>query len=438
VNYSGSNVLKVHDWKDAKGRGRVCMTVSTLLASVATQLTTGMFLTGYLLLFDMDKVSIGIVTFIPYITSLLSIFSPILLERFEKRRYILIAMKVFYYLVNILGVTILPQVISDSKLRLWGFVAIIFISNSINYLAGSGWTAWHANFLPDNMRLRYFQVSSCIISAFTYFFSLLAAFLGDSVAGGPNEQAALTFIRVVGLIVGILDCLVWLIPREFPYLSTERVKLSAVFRLPVKNKKFMYIVALLTIHAFIYNILVAILYAWLLDDVKIGYSTISAWQATYFLFFLFFNKFYQKIIAKLSWYKSWALENILQGVHKALYVFLPLCPVPLFWILGILEHFISAFSQPIKSSLLYVALPEDDRTYYLSFQQIITNCATFLGMMFGTFIVAVIGERTLNVGGFFLSSTQVCAWIQAVLYFLFAFLCLKVSKSKLLQDDTVM
>jgi len=189
------NSTKVYDLKDARGKGRLCITVSTLIASVVSQLTTGLFMTGYLLLYDMDKVSIGIVSFIPYITSLLGIFSPILLERFAKRRWILISMKASYYLVNILGITILPRKVSDSGSRIIGFVIIVFLSNALNHLAGSGWTAWQANFLPENVRLKFFQVNTCIYSAFGNLTVFCVALLSDIVTGTEHELGLLTAIK---------------------------------------------------------------------------------------------------------------------------------------------------------------------------------------------------------------------------------------------------
>jgi len=428
TKWSNSSISKVYDLKDPRGKGRLCITMSTLLTVIVSQLTTGLFLTGYLLLYDMDKVSIGIVTFIPYITSLLSIFSPILLERFAKRRWILISMKASYYLINILGITILPKMISDSRSRVIGFVIIVFLSNALNNLAGSGWTAWQANFLPENIQLQFFQVSTCVYSAFGNLVVLFVAFLSDAVTGTEHELGLLTTIRLSALIVGIMECAVWLIPKEFPYLRTERIKFSSIFRIPLKNKKFRYILILLVIHTFGCSVPTATQTAWLLDDIKIGYSTITAWGATYFLFYVFFSKMNTKIISKLYWYKSWALENLMHGLNRTIFAFLPLAPLPMYWILGLIEHHWSAFGDPIKQSLLYVSLPEEDRTCYLSFYQIVINCSTLFGMMLGTFLAGVMGDNTINVFSVPFTSTQVCIWIQAGIHFFMVFACLKASK----------
>jgi len=118
----------------------------------------------------------------------------------------------------------------------------------------------------------------------------------------------------------------------------------------------------------------------------------------------------------------------MQGLNRTLFAFLPLCPVPIYWILGLIEHYWSAFGEPVNQSLLYVALPEEDRTCYLSFHQIVINCATFLGMMLGTFLAATMGDNTINIFHVGFTSTQVCIWMQAFIHFILVFVCLRVSK----------
>ena len=74
-----SPLLYVYNVKDDLGRGRFCMLLSSVMAGLVGQLSGGLFYTSFLLMYGLDKSRIGILTFIPYITCLLNIFSPILL-----------------------------------------------------------------------------------------------------------------------------------------------------------------------------------------------------------------------------------------------------------------------------------------------------------------------------------------------------------------------
>ena len=301
-----SIVHQVFDWKDERGRGRFCVMMSGLLSSMVGQMVNGLFLTSFLLLYGMDKSEIGILTFIPYLASLLNVFSPTLLERFQKRRGLLIGMRLFYYLVNILGITILPTVVKDSEARILGFVVLVFLANAVNQLASSGWTVWTAEFLPEEIRVDYFQVTTCIQNAFIWVFALGISFLGDRVSGTEHELILLTVVRYSALILAALDCLIWLIPKEYPYASRERIKLSNIFLLPMRQKKFLITSLLVAGYYFSASFASGTLTAYLLQDVGVSYSLVNGINAVYFAFFFFLSGFWKKFVVKHYWYKALA------------------------------------------------------------------------------------------------------------------------------------
>lgn len=184
----------VYNVKDDLGRGRFCMLLSSIMAGLVGQLSGGLFYTSFLLMYGLDKSRIGILTFIPYITCLLNLFSPILLEHFKKRKWILTSSKLLYYAISIIGITVLPMVVTDpDRLLLW-FVVLIIVANSINQLFASGFSAWNANFLPDNVRVDYFNSASCINSAITFAVTLAVSAIGDALSGTPQELPMLITI----------------------------------------------------------------------------------------------------------------------------------------------------------------------------------------------------------------------------------------------------
>ena len=141
----------VYNVKDERGRGRLCMLLSAVMAGLVGQLSGGLFYTSFLLQYGMDKSRIGILTFVPYLACLFSILSPWVLEHFKKRKWLLVAGKFTANLINIVGITILPTLVTDPNARLIWFVALILVASCINQLFASGFTAWNANFLPDSV-----------------------------------------------------------------------------------------------------------------------------------------------------------------------------------------------------------------------------------------------------------------------------------------------
>ena len=50
--------------KDANGRGRCVMLTSSIICQINAWLTTGIFYTSFLMIYGIDLVNIGIITFI--------------------------------------------------------------------------------------------------------------------------------------------------------------------------------------------------------------------------------------------------------------------------------------------------------------------------------------------------------------------------------------
>ena len=200
-----SPLLYVYNVKDDLGRGRFCMLLSSIMAGLVGQLSGGLFYTSFLLMYGLDKSRIGILTFIPYITCLLNIFSPILLEHFKRRKWILTASKLAYYSISIIGITVLPMIVKDQTALLVWFVVLIIVANSINQLFASGFSAWNANFLPDNVRVDYFNSASCINSAITFAVTLIVSAIGDALSGTPEELPMLITIRFIAFALAVVD-----------------------------------------------------------------------------------------------------------------------------------------------------------------------------------------------------------------------------------------
>lgn len=83
-------ISTVFNLKELHGQGRARILTSTVLDNVVVSIANGVFYTSFLLYYGMDKSRIGFLTFIPYITCLLNIFSPSILERFHRRKAILL------------------------------------------------------------------------------------------------------------------------------------------------------------------------------------------------------------------------------------------------------------------------------------------------------------------------------------------------------------
>ena len=429
VRWQTSPLRYVYNIRDPLGRGRFCMLMSSVMAGLVGQLSGGLFYTSFLLMYGLDKSRIGILTFIPYITCLLNIFSPLLLERFRKRKWILVVSKLVYYFINIVGITLLPTLVTDPNQRLIWFIVLVVTASSINQLFASGFSAWNANFLPDNVRVDYFNSASCINSAFTYVITLIVSAIGDALAGTPQELPMLTAIRYIAFALAVVDCLIWLIPKEFPYAKTTRSKISNIFTLPFKNKRFLGTILIAAAYTFALNLPNATLNAYVLEDVGISYTLCNGINATYFLFFIFFSEMWKRLISKFYWFRAFAVVLVIHALTYYAYSFVTADTVWLYVVVRFSQHVLGVATGTIMSSLPYINLPDEDRTNYLSFHAIVANLAAFFSMMLGTLFTGMMGDEILSVFGYPFSSTQILLFTCAVAQCVVALFCMIFSQT---------
>ena len=150
--FKDSSLHRLFNLKEEKAKGRCVMLTSSVLGNVISWLTGSLFYTSFLMANGIDLVKIGVISFVPYIANLFSVFSPSILERFPRRRWVLFGGRLTFHTLNIFAITIMPMLVHDQNARTVCFVALVFAANIINALFSSGYSAWHLNFIPNDIR----------------------------------------------------------------------------------------------------------------------------------------------------------------------------------------------------------------------------------------------------------------------------------------------
>ena len=88
-----SQLHTIYGWHDDQRKGRRISLINTLVTSIYNVFITGIFYTGFLTIYDISLIEIGIITFISPLANCFVIFSPFILERIKKRKWILASSK---------------------------------------------------------------------------------------------------------------------------------------------------------------------------------------------------------------------------------------------------------------------------------------------------------------------------------------------------------
>ena len=147
-----STFRKVYNFRDPDARGRVCLLVFSVVECFLQYITSGIFYTQFLQSYNVDITGVGILNFVPFLASMLVFFTPGILSRFPRRRWLLAGCKLSYYLLNVVGLTLLPAIIQDYSTLLVCMIAVSFLSSLFNVVATAGYAAWHIRFQPEEVR----------------------------------------------------------------------------------------------------------------------------------------------------------------------------------------------------------------------------------------------------------------------------------------------
>lgn len=416
--YQRSQWNNVFHFRDDRGSARSYLLFASITQAMVNGLTTGVFYSGYLGSFGINIVSISILTMVPYIASFLSLLSPVILERFKKRRVILTVSRIAYFTINILGLTILPLVVQSQQGRMIGLVIIVFLPNAINYLFTSGYSAWHMGYIDPEVRSGYMTATNLVANAASGLFLLVAGAVTDRLEG-QSQQYLLMGLRCLSFGIAMADVYFLQKPKEPEHRSnaTKRVSLASALTVPLGNKRFMLIMSVSALQGVFGTLINSVVSTWLLEDVKVSYTYINFINLTYVFFILPTSALWGKSIRKRGTLGTLALAQMLMVPSYFLHALMT--ESNYLWVMTavkLIQNSVSLGTSISVSSLIYIALPEENQTCYLSFYQILGNLSNLLGLSVGTWVVAAMGDTAITILGFRFTSVPVLFLVQAVLF----------------------
>lgn len=407
---------RLYGFGEEKATGRSCMLLSALLSSVITWLSGGMFYTSFLMVNGINIVNVGIISFVPFIANCFAIFSPSILERFQRRKAVLAWSRAAYYTLSILAITLLPEAVQEPELRLVLFVAVTFAANIINALFTSGYSVWHVNFIPDQVRARYFSSSQLVTAFAGQGAALLSSFLADALAGSAYQNTIIVVFRYAAYALGLLDVYFLTRPVEYPYShSAARPRFRDIFAKPLRHRPFAVVMALIFAWNFSANLPAGALNYYLIDSVGASYTFVYLINMVYPFTILLLMRPAQRMVRQEGWLKTFAWTAMLTAPTNMLYAFVTagtylwLMPV-----VRILQHILGVGLNLAYANLPYIHLPREDQTNYMSFHILTVNIGAFLGMMLGTWFVGITQGWQLTILGTGLSGVQILLFAQGV------------------------
>lgn len=418
--------------------GRRTALSSGAVKYIVGTLNGGLLYTGFFMLYDIDIVGISILMFVPYMAALLSIFAPVILERFPKRKGLLLGAKSLYYILSILVITLLPPLIPDKAVLIPVCVVVLLIANVLNCFCQAGFDAWYINFLPEYVKPDHFAFMTLIPALCGQTLALIASFVVDTLSGGA-QSVVLIGVRWLMLALGAFDIWICSRPAEVEYRhSVERIRFADIFRIPLSNKKFMGVLGIVCLWTFSYYITQSTLSYYLLNDCKASYTFISGMDMIYPILLFVFQPLWKKYLRKVSWLKAYEASVLIYAVSYLIYGFVnSRTYLPIMLLVRTMQHLAGAGHSITSANLIYLNTPDTDRTGYLSFYNVCTNVSIFLSMLASTVFVGILGDASLTVGSMHFAPVQILLFISGIGQGI-AWLIVHCKSEKLTPDNNVL
>lgn len=415
-----SEFYRIFNLKDELSKGRCIILLNTFILSIVNIYITGVFYTGFLTTNGIDIIRVGIIAFIPYIAWSLSIFSPVILSKFKKRRMLVLFNHIFYYICVVLATTLMPFFVTDFAQRTFWFAFFLFLGNASNALIGSGVTAWHMNFLPEGYdRNVYFSYQNLISSVVGTFIAIISSVVIDSLKESLLQGRVITILRLIAVGVFIIDgFLVYLIPREFPYIKPkDKIKVSNIILIPLRAKKFILTAIIMISWNFISNVNSNTWNYYVLNTVGVGYTYMFVGSIVNAIGGIFLLRYWRKAIIRYSSFNIIFFTIFITGLLEVFIAFATNQTKWVYVVVSVLQGLNSIGINLVFANLFYMNLPNENTDVLTTFWNFTANISILAGSILGTLFISIT-EKHGNwiLFGLPFYGSQFLVWIKFILF----------------------
>ena len=401
--------------RDEESKGRLISLGSAMMTAFYNVFITGIFYTGFLSMYDISITGVGIVTFIPYIANCFSVFSPRILGRFQKRKWILLASKIYFYAMYIIATTLMPQFVTDPDARLMWFVILLFLAYSVYALFSPGLTTWFYRFYPaeSERRTRYFAYNQTFSSILSSIMLLVSSVLTDAVEGSAMQNQLILGFRYFAFVLVLIDVAMQAMAKEYPYAEAPKLRLDKVFTIPFRYRKFMLCMVVMFAWNYIGNLNNGLWNFHLLNHLHFSYTVINLVTMMYTVILLCTGVLWQKILKRCSWIRTFGIASLIFVPTEFLMFSLTPGMEGLWAFTSMIQHFCSVGLNLSYANILYLNIPEEESTACISFNTIGCNIFAFLGMISGTLVCSLLGDEAMPFLGMNVYSVQYTTLMRA-------------------------
>lgn len=416
---------------DEKEANRYRILTENCFYNIAANLVGGNFLTGLLIYLEASTVQIGMVNVIVYLCNTLQLLSPLLLNRFEKRKKLLIGSRIIVLLSNIVLIGIVCFLPFENSVQVALVLGCIALLNIVSASTAQGVSLWHMGSIPEHRRATHFSQSTAFNNLAIYIFVLIGSSVLDHFKAEGEALAGFTILRVAALIFAAGD-IFWLLKiKEYPYEDTKGpVKIKEIFIEPFKHKQYIPSILILFFWNFVATTSGSYYTVYMLDTLNMSYSFINICSALYVPMVFLVRRRWANYVDRTSWLS--ALYKVLFAYGAVFFTHvLVMEGTEWFYLIVVILCFVfSPALNIIIPNMSFYNLPKESQTICLSVSSTFANLGAMCGTYYAIFFMSTFKDVSFELFGHTFVTAQMMPCFTGAMIILFGIFVYRLSKKE--------
>lgn len=415
--YFDRNPLKRIDFE----KGRKLFTYEGCAAMGIFSITSGAFLAGLAEHLGASDEFNGIIGAIPALAGVVQIFSSLVFEKLEKRKF-LISIMCFCYRFLLGLMFFIPFIIQNTNYRLIALASFYGLAYVLASFITPPASNWIVEMTPENIRGRYFAVKDSYSLAFVTIITLVFGKVLDSYKNNNSINEGYAIIGAVVIILTIINFIfISSIKEPLAKKMQGELKFKDVILNPMKNKEFRKIIILFILWNVGLQIAGPFFSVYMVTKLKLSYTYIMIMGVITSLVRVVLVVYWGKFADSRSWITSAKYSIAVLAICHGLWTIVDkntmMVMIPLLHIIGGIAWAginISLFN------IQFVFAPKEGRTMYLGLNAAIGGALGFLSTVSGSLLLKMLGNFKMNLFFITIGSIQVLFALSGIIFLICA------------------
>jgi hypothetical protein len=372
---------------DEGRKKRLLFIIDGMLVNAAVVLTSGMFLSGYVIYLGGSDFLVGMMTNALTWASIVAVFSFIIFERLARRKKLLLTLLCAARLPVCLAI-FMPLIMGKTSATIQVVTVMVILGNIFWGMYAIGYNVWLMNSFSKEERTPFiFRRLFFLRVTFTVFMVLMGFVLDWS--GKSYIGFFIVFLTSLILSVGDFATLLG-IPEPLNVVAKAKGLRLGVFMEPLKNKPFRNYIIFAFLFYLCNSIAASFSPLYLIRYLKINYSYLSLINIITYFCMIVFTKPWSRLARRLGLRTILRVSGFLIIIDLFLYLFLNSRTTMLLMLNATLSGIGNSGFNAYAYLYRFELMPEENRTIYEGINGAAVGLSLLLGPVVGGFIMELL------------------------------------------------